>query len=451
MLRAGLVLSVVFLAAGNLFAQGTTTKKTQPPKTTPPATKTQPPKTTAPATPAAPATPKAAFDAKLAEWKAVMKDLRKVKTQFQAVGPAEQKQFQAQWDQLVKKGNTELLPQLRTLGLAAYKEAPNTDPQVDNFLAKIAADATAADRYGPAMEIAQAMIEGQSDVKEIWLVAAVSAWSTDDFAKCEEYLKKAKELGLIPDQLNQDPQATSYSLADRAKIIELSLPDYLKFGEEEQEVRKAEAEAKDQDQLPRVKLETTKGTIVIELFENEAPNTVANFVSLVESKFYDGLAFHRVLANFMAQGGDPKGDGSGGPDYRIACECYKPNFRKHFEGTLSMAHAGRNTGGSQFFITFVPTPHLNGLHTAFGRVVEGMDVLAELQRRNPTDMDIPADKILKAEVIRKRAHEYKPEKFDPSKPASTDDDPTPDKPAVPAGDKTEKPAEKKAEETPEEK
>jgi cyclophilin family peptidyl-prolyl cis-trans isomerase len=125
------------------------------------------------------------------------------------------------------------------------------------------------------------------------------------------------------------------------------------------------------------------------------------------------LSFHRVLKNFMAQGGDPKGDGSGGPGYTIYCECFKPEHRRHFQGTLSMAHAGRDTGGSQFFLTFKQTPHLNGRHTAFGRVIEGMDVLPKLQRRDPQGTTTGApDLIVKAEVVRKRDHAYAPRKVE---------------------------------------
>jgi cyclophilin family peptidyl-prolyl cis-trans isomerase len=160
-----------------------------------------------------------------------------------------------------------------------------------------------------------------------------------------------------------------------------------------------------------VKIETSKGPIVVELFENEASQTIGNFISLIEAKKYDGLSFHRVLPGFMAQGGDPAGDGTGGPGYEIYCECHKPEYRRHFRGTLSMAHAGRDTGGSQFFLTFRPTTHLNGRHTAFGRVIEGMDVLAKLQRIDPQSPSgaIP-DKIVKAEVLRKRDHKYEPTK-----------------------------------------
>lgn len=173
--------------------------------------------------------------------------------------------------------------------------------------------------------------------------------------------------------------------------------------EKEQEIRATEAKA---DDLPRVLMTTSKGDVELELFENEAPNAVANFLSLVEQGYYNGLAFHRVLEGFMAQGGD---NGRGGPGYTIECECYRPDTRKHFAGTLSMAHAGRNTGSAQFFLTFVPTPHLDGAHTAFGRVVQGMDILPKLQRLDPSDPNsskITPDKIVEARVVRKRDHEY---------------------------------------------
>ena len=111
-------------------------------------------------------------------------------------------------------------------------------------------------------------------------------------------------------------------------------------------------------------METNKGTIHLDLFEKDAPGTVANFTKLAKSGFYDGLSFHRVIKNFMIQGGCPEGSGRGGPGYKIKCEI---NKQKHTPGTLSMAHAGKDTGGSQFFITHVATPHLDGVHTVFGR------------------------------------------------------------------------------------
>lgn len=159
------------------------------------------------------------------------------------------------------------------------------------------------------------------------------------------------------------------------------------------------AEPEEKEKLPLVLLKTSKGDILLELYEDEAPNTVANFIDLVEKEFYDGTKFHRVIAGFMAQGGDPTGTGMGGPGYRIKCECTRKDRHKHDKGVISMAHAGKDTGGSQFFITFDKTPHLDGKHTVFGHVVEGIEVVDELKK---------GDVIEKATVKSKRDHEYKP-------------------------------------------
>ncbi|WP_415397914.1 peptidylprolyl isomerase [Sulfurimonas sp. CS5] len=121
--------------------------------------------------------------------------------------------------------------------------------------------------------------------------------------------------------------------------------------------------------LQWAKVSTSKGVIWLKLFPEEAPNTVANFAHLADTGFYNNLNFHRVIPGFMAQGGCPTGTGTGGPDWAIKCET-NTNTSIHRRGTLSMAHAGPNTGGSQFFITFVPTPHLDGVHTIFGAIEE---------------------------------------------------------------------------------
>ena len=149
--------------------------------------------------------------------------------------------------------------------------------------------------------------------------------------------------------------------------------------------------------LPQITFQTNKGNIVIELTEDDTPNTVANFISLAEKGFYDGLKFHRVIPNFMVQGGDPKGNGTGGPGYVIADEI-SPRLR-HTRGVLSMANAGPNTGGSQFFITHVPCPHLDGRHAIFGKVTSGLEVVDAIQM---------GDQIIKVTVDRKRNHPYKP-------------------------------------------
>ena len=131
------------------------------------------------------------------------------------------------------------------------------------------------------------------------------------------------------------------------------------------------------------------GDITIELFDQEAPGTVQNFVDLINKGFYDGLTFHRVIPGFVAQGGCPNGTGTGGPGYAIKDELIG-NPHKHERGALSMAHRGPNTGGSQFFIVYEPQPHLDGVHTVFGKVTEGMDVVDGIK---------PGDVMEKVEVV----------------------------------------------------
>jgi peptidyl-prolyl cis-trans isomerase B (cyclophilin B) len=128
-----------------------------------------------------------------------------------------------------------------------------------------------------------------------------------------------------------------------------------------------------------VSIETDRGTIELTLYPEHAPQTVNNFVFLAGEGFYDGVKFHRVIADFMVQTGDPTGTGRGGPGYRFADEC-KGNPLKHERGVISMANAGPNTNGSQFFITHVPTPHLNGKHTVFGKVTKGQDVVDAIEQ-----------------------------------------------------------------------
>ena len=188
---------------------------------------------------------------------------------------------------------------------------------------------------------------------------------------------------------------TTISLAAFVGSIALVAGVHLAFADD-----KDQKKDKDKEKLPQVLLKTNKGDILLELYEDEAPNTVANFINLVEKGFYDKTKFHRVIAGFMAQGGDPKGNGTGGPGYRIKCECVRKDHHKHDRGVISMAHAGKDTGGSQFFITFDKTPHLDGKHTVFGHVIKGMDTVDTLKQ---------GDVVEKATVKQKRDHEYEPE------------------------------------------
>ena len=153
--------------------------------------------------------------------------------------------------------------------------------------------------------------------------------------------------------------------------------------------------------LPSIKMQTSQGEIRIELFEDEAPNTVANLIELSEQGFYNGLIFHRVIGDFMIQGGCPEGTGTGGPGYRFADECHQDRCHDG-PGMLSMANAGPNTNGSQFFITHSAQPHLDGKHTVFGRVMQGQDVVDSISQ---------GDEIQSITVLNKRDHEYKVNKL----------------------------------------
>ena len=154
-------------------------------------------------------------------------------------------------------------------------------------------------------------------------------------------------------------------------------------------------------QATRANFETSMGNFTIELFEQQAPKTVENFVKLAEKKFYDGVIFHRVIDGFMIQGGDPTGTGRGGPGYQFADE-FHPQLKHTSEGILSMANAGPNTNGSQFFITLTATPHLDGKHAVFGKVVEGMDIVKKIGKTPTKAGDRPVtDVVMKAVRIEK--------------------------------------------------
>ncbi len=246
------------------------------------------------------------------------------------------------------------------------------------------------------------------------LIAVLSASPADPNDDPESVLTLARCLfaqhrfGEALDMLESIPvEATDQNTALSKQIDQLrdNCESYVELWPFEQVIRSTEEGAND---LPRVELITARGRIVVELFENEAPNTVANFISLVEAGFYDGTKFHRVIQNFMAQGGDPNTKpgatgipGQGGPGYRIPDEHTRQGARNHFAGSLAMAKTDApHTAGSGFFLTHEPTPDLNGKHTVFGRILEGLDVARGLKIN---------DLLVSAIVLRKRDHEYSPD------------------------------------------
>ncbi len=340
---------------------------------------------------------KAAFDKKIEEWKTLLKDMRKLKLDYQTAPEAEHPKFQEQWTALIAQGR-QMLPELRDAALAAYDEAGGADPQLERFLLKMVVDSVETNELESAYDLATKLIAKGCTDKNLYDAAGVAAYCTSHFEDAEKYLKLAKDGGVVSQYGGQI-----------MPLIAVQKDIWIK----EAAVRKQEEEAGD---LPLVRLTTSKGVIELELFENQAPDTVGNFVHLVEKGFYDGLTFHRVVDDPpVAQGGDPKGDGTGGPGWTIYDEVNREDFRRHFRGSLSMAKTAEpNTGGSQFFLTFRPTPFLDAKHTCFGRITKGLDVLSQLQKMEPT-LPTPgavADKIVKAEVIRKRDHAYVPKKVE---------------------------------------
>jgi cyclophilin family peptidyl-prolyl cis-trans isomerase len=236
-------------------------------------------------------------------------------------------------------------------------------------------------RFEPAAENLEKYLKKNPDHVETRFLLATSYFAVHRFEDSASLFEQ-----LLKQKLDPEQERT-------AKEYRRMAGSYGDLWKAEGEIRTKEEKAND---LPRVTIATSKGDIEIELFEDQAPNTVANFIELVSKKFYDGLKFHRVLPGFMAQGGCPNGDGSGDAGYRFKDELAE-GYRRHFRGSLSMANSGPDTNGSQFFITHLPTEWLNGKHTVFGRIVKGQDVVDRLR---------PGDEIKKAEVTRKRDHPY---------------------------------------------
>jgi cyclophilin family peptidyl-prolyl cis-trans isomerase len=363
---------------------------------------------------------KAQFDQRFAAYGNSLREIEKLRTDYQTAGASGRKTIDFQLQEKLAAAKQQLEAMVAA-GLECYRLAPQENPQLGQLLVSVAKHYVAGDAsrqepkatnggdsFEKSLPIIQTLIDSGSEDKRLPLWGYLAAFATNDYDLAEAYLKKAQANGVLSDPASLTDESDQ-SVLGLVMNYAPSIDKYRELWTKEQAIRAAEAQA---DDLPRVKFKTSKGDIVIELFENEAPQATANMLTLVKSGFYNGVSFHRVLPHFMAQGGDPKGDGSGGPGYSIRCESYQPNARHHFRGSLSMAHAGRDTGGSQFFLTFMQTPHLDGKHTVFGRVIEGMDVLGELQKRNPQEKNQPApDKIITAEVLRDRGHEYKFDKL----------------------------------------
>jgi cyclophilin family peptidyl-prolyl cis-trans isomerase len=345
-----------------------------------------------------------------AQWRAVLLRLRRLQMEYLVADAAEQPQLADEYAQAVGEAR-DVIRRWKSVAEPRYLADPAAHAELGDVLMALAM----VDYFGDEFEesarlggllLSQGWAERSAQPGPAQELLGMAAFEAGDYAAARLWLEAAQEHG-------------SLQPASERRLAQID--EQQQRWEAELAIRAAEDQA---DDLPRVRLRTALGDIVVELFENEAPNTVANFLALVESGFYDGRAFYRVTRaggegaeapadsqppEFgVAEAGSPTDDGQEGLDYRIADECDQENARRHFRGSLSMATDGPDTGGGQLLIGKVQAPHRDGRFTVFGRVIEGQDVVDRLQPTLPelSAEGLPPDRIEEAVVLRKREHPY---------------------------------------------
>lgn len=347
------------------------------------------------------------LDQEIAEWRQILTDARETGIRYFEADREDSVALKEKYNDLINRGNQKM-EILAPLAMTSLDESKNPDPPLIEFITRIQNKYFSEGEYEKSYALGERLLAIDSDNQVANLINGRISVLTNRFEAANQFAIDNADLLEIFSTTEQN--------------LYVDLPKLTKNYERELAIREAEKD----DHLPQVELRTTKGTIVLELFENQAPDTVGNFISLMESGFYAETYFHRVIRQFMAQGGGFTTTNSGKkinkhPGYFIYDEFHPTENREHFRGAISMANRGEiNTGNSQFFITTVPTPHLDGKHTVFGRVISGMNVVdaLDVNYKSSTDeepaVEIPGaiqDKILSTRVIRKRDHEYKPNKI----------------------------------------
>ncbi len=334
----------------------------------------------------------AEFDSLYSQWEALIGKRKmaaaRVKSPVAADGDAAKAQIVE-----VSRQADELLPRLVAAAEAAYA-ADKSNKTVTAFLFQYAQVAFQEDRFEDTARIVRLLVEHDFENHYIYKLGAYACLEIDELDEATAYFRRAEEAGI------SDGKDARY-----LQVIEAVREP----SRRERTRRAAEASA---DNLPRVLVKTTQGDLLLELFENDAPNAVANFISLVAQKFYDDLEFFRVVKGFGALVGCPKGDGTGGPGYEIAADVDATNYRPHMRGSVSLVAASPGRCGSQVLFVTRPsqTIQFNAQQPVIGRIIDGMDVLTRLQPVDPhaIAVDLPPDRILTATVVRKRNHAYKP-------------------------------------------
>ena len=303
----------------------------------------------------------------------------------------------------ISKVVSKIHPKLFDLAEKAWLEEPSReDGEFLNFIIQVLETRMTVGEYERANAIMQGLISLKIPeiLPDLYDAAGEIAFMLNDFEQAARFFELAEQNKVLSERCAGFKKDLSYYRSSWAK---------------ESVFRQQDSEKKD---LPRVTLDTTKGKIVLELYEDQTPNTVANFVYLVEKGFYDGKFFEQVIPGEGAVAGRSLENPDGGPGWTIRDEFDATNSRNHYRGTISMMRGEPNSAGSMFFISFSPIKDLDGKYVVFGRVIEGMDVLTKLQIMDPTNPDPMAepDQIEKASAMTKRDHKYRPKvikKVDP--------------------------------------
>lgn len=357
------------------------------------------------------------FDDTYNEWRGTVIKIQELGVKFNSAKTSDESEnMREQFNNLIAEGQQQMerfvpvaLQLFKANGTVKWKtdnEAPLPQRDLDHLITLIQQYFFSKGRFDKSFELGTALLANNPENQPADLIRRRSAVLSNRFY----------EVGDIVSDFEQELE----NLPDKEKLLFTVLPELASLFDQELAIREKEAIA---DNLPRVQMKTTKGTVVFELFEDQAPDTVGNFISLVEAKFYDGLVFHRVIDRFMVQGGGMNANEEKETGYTIYDEhtFVRNKLRLHFRGSLSMAKTSApNSATSQFFVCSVPTPALNGKHTVFGRVIKGMDVIDRITKTEKTDSDgqpeyipdVVMDKIISATVLRKRDHEYKPNIFE---------------------------------------
>ncbi|MFM7564152.1 MAG: peptidylprolyl isomerase [Planctomycetota bacterium] len=342
------------------------------------------------------------YDQAVAELKRLTKQAFLARLSYEAGSRDESEAHQKSWDQALADGERQRI----VLEAAALRLAGLSDklsPELLNLLIQIHKTYIRLG-YWHRAEVVAKILRGPLAKDEAFLCRdAIATISKNDFEAAAKFRENYGHL--VP------------NLPIEQRELYFALPELIQKYDREKKFLEQDASG---EPLPRVVLKTTKGKIEVELFEDQAPDTVANFIYLVEQGFYSEINFHRVIHGFMAQaGGYDTSKMPRDPGYAIYDEYGLNDSREHFQGYLSMANASvPRSASSQFFINFVPTPHLDGKHAVFGRVIDGFEAMEAITRTDYKDEegqqkeipDVKPDYIISAEVIRKRNHEYAPRK-----------------------------------------